>query len=70
MTPDSKRVGHPVPAGPAELGERLLDLKQRARRCRRVARSSGDPTLAAALDEMAARIEAEIVIVLEQATKG
>jgi len=53
----------------AAIGERLIYLKQRARHCRRVARSSGDQTIAAALEAMAAQFEAEAASIMAQAAK-
>jgi hypothetical protein len=51
-----------VPQSLADIGERLIYLKQRARHCRRVAQSCGDPAIAAALVEQAGRYEAEALI--------
>lgn len=61
MTHDPASAASPVPDTPAALGERLIYLKQRARHCRRVAQASANPAVAAALEEMAARYEAEIL---------
>ncbi len=47
---------------PEALGERLIYLKQRARHCRRVAQSCTNPAVAAAINEMAARYEAEAML--------
>jgi hypothetical protein len=51
-----------VPQSLAEIGERLIYLKQRARHCRRVAQSCGDPVMAAALEEQAARYDAQALL--------
>jgi hypothetical protein len=45
------------------IGERLIYLKQRARHCRRVAQSCQNSAVAAALEEMADRYEAEALLV-------
>lgn len=69
MTPEQADTGDPDPNSPANIGERLIYLKQRARHCRRVARSSGDETVAAALEAMAAQFEAEAARVMAQTGK-
>ena len=69
MTHDKADDGMTDPNSPAGIGERLIYLKQRARHCRRVARSSGDQTVAAALEAMAAQFEAEAAQVIAQAGK-
>lgn len=51
-----------VPQSLADIGERLIYLKQRARHCRRVAQSCGDPVIAAALKEQAERYEAQALL--------
>ena len=58
------------PNSPAGIGERLIYLKQRARHCRRVARSSGDEAIAAALEAMAVQFEAEAALVMAQTGKS
>lgn len=59
MTPDSEQKESQIADSLTALGERLIYLKQRARHCRRVAQSCQNRSVAAALEEMAARYEAE-----------
>ena len=69
MTQERANNDDSSPTSPAAIGERLIYLKQRARHCRRVARSSGDQTIAAALEAQAAQFEAEAASIMGQAAK-
>lgn len=62
MTYETPNQRDEVPASLVALGERLIYLKQRARHCRRVAQSCENPAVAATLNEMAARYEAEAIL--------
>ncbi len=52
---------------PAALDERLIYLKQRAGDCRRSAQSCKNLAVAATLSDMAARYEAEIMLLAPSA---
>jgi hypothetical protein len=62
MTYETPNHQDEVLASLAALGERLIYLKQRARHCRRVAQSCENLAVAATLNEMAARYEAEAML--------